>query len=175
MHPGENRPRGGITMMFSGFRSRWTTPSACAYSRADRTGPTIESVRFTVNLEPAVPCRLISWPRRCAGEQLHGQEQTSVTLPELHHLDDIGMGELGREPGLELEPPDDLVDSRELGMKQFQRDRRSCRQPRGAKHLPHAAVADQFQEAVVAERAADERCVIHCGLRLLDRQVHHYC
>ena len=103
--------------------------------------------------------------QRLAPEQLHGEKQTPVPLPELDDLDDVRVGKLGHHLAFTLEPLHDLLDVGELGMKQLDRDWLPRGELRGAIHAAHPPLTDNLDEAVaVAKSTADERRVIHCGL-----------
>ena len=111
---------------------------------------------------------------RLAREQLHGEIQVPVPLPELDHVDDVRVGELGRHPGFLLEPLHDLVVADELRMQQLHRDRLARRDLLGAIHAAHAPVPDHLEEVKARrESAAYERRFIHVARRIApwNRQV----
>jgi hypothetical protein len=92
---------------------------------------------------------------RLACHQLHRQKQVPVELAELDDLDDVGMRELRRQLGFTLEPLHDLGVAGDIGVQQLQRDRLPSGELQGAIHAPHAALSDDFEEAVaITETAA---------------------
>src|SRR5215813_5513741 len=91
-----------VTMMFSGFRSRWTTP--CAWAQASASSTWVIRWRATVQQRrPSVQ----HLPQRGARHVLEdGVELAVAGFPRVDQADDVRVGELGAEPHLAAEARD---------------------------------------------------------------------
>ena len=92
--------------MFSGLRSRWMMPAACADDERRReTGA--RSARPAAGVRRAVP--LDALRERLAVEVLHDHEAVAVRQrPEVEHLEDVIVADLPGGLRLALEAPDDV-------------------------------------------------------------------
>src|SRR4029450_10308868 len=96
-----------VSMTLLGFTSRWTMPRRWAASRASATAAATRAGsaggRGPGGGRAARP-RGQPRGQRLALEQLHDQERRTAVAPEVVHPGHIGMGQLGRGPGLADEP-----------------------------------------------------------------------
>ena len=130
---------------FSGFRSRWMTPRACAASRPRRTGDGDGAGAPGAS----GPRQLVG--ERVAGEQLHDEVELPVggaaEVGDAHDVlvvDEAGGARLGGEAR------DGVGLRAELRMEQLERDLLLQEQVVGDVDPAHAALGEQAPEAVLA-------------------------
>ena len=147
-------PSRSTSMMFSGLRSRWTMPAACACS----------SPRRIWRMDRERPRRRHRPGRdrvgqRLARQELHHQEQRALgRAAEVGDGDDVRVGEAAGRLGLALEAARELFLAAQLGQQHLDREIAPHHRVLGAVHGAHAADADAADDAVaLTDDDADER------------------
>ena len=131
---------------FSGFRSRWTMPRAWAAARASATAPPI-----SMALRGGSGPRLTRSRELLALEQLRDDVRLPVGRADVVNAQDVGMRELARGLGLDLEAAEPLRIGGEAGGQGL--DRHLAAEPRiaSAIDLAHPAGADWRDDFVRSE------------------------
>src|SRR5438046_1717338 len=94
-------------MMFSGLRSRWTTPRAWAQASASSTWV----IRWRASSQPRLSLARQYLPQRGTRHVLEdGVERTVFGLPGIDQANDVRVGEFGAEPHLASEAGDLVLD-----------------------------------------------------------------
>ena len=139
---------------FSGLRSRWTTPRACAAAR-----PSAIDAAIVHRLAPRQRARLQPCAQRVSLEQLHHRDGHVVDDRQLVDRDDARVRQRGDRARLGLEPPPHLGIGRDVRRHHLDGD--VAIEPRVARaiHLAHAAGADGFEDLVLREARAVESVV----------------
>src|SRR5947199_6890773 len=84
-----------VTMMFSGFKSRWMTPRACAQESASSTCV----MRCTVSAPGEAALAREDLLQRRAGDVLEDRvEPAALGLARVEQADDVGVRKPGAEP-----------------------------------------------------------------------------
>ena len=147
------------SMMLPGFRSRWTTPAACAASSPAAICVASGSADAVVKRGPRASRAASVSP----DQQLHGEEEPFTAY---HHLRadvedpaDVGVGDLARR--LDLAPEALALDAvaRQLRGQRLQGDRAAQGAVLGLVHLAGASGAEEAHDPVAAgdQIAARER------------------
>src|SRR5439155_14251381 len=94
-------------MMFSGLRSRWTTPRAWAQASASSTWV----IRWRASPQPRLPS-LVNTSRSVNARHVleDGIERPVFGFPGIEQAHDVRVGELGAEPHLASEAGDLVLD-----------------------------------------------------------------
>ena len=138
-----------VTKMFSGLRSRWTTPCVCAAAR-----PSATKAANLDGLLPRQPAACQPPPERFALQELGDQVPDAVVGPDVVDREDVRVGQRGDGARLALKPRKRVGIAGETGRDGLDRD--VTPQPRvaGPIHLAHATRAQQRQDLIGTERRA---------------------
>ena len=140
--------------MFSGLRSRWTMPAACACSSAaqdlahDRERPRRRHRARRDGVGQRSPAR----------NSITRNSEPSGGAAEVGDGDDVRVGEAAGRLGLALEAARELFLAAQLGQQHLDREIAAHHRVLGAVHGAHAADADAADDAVaLTDDDADER------------------
>ena len=141
------RPSAELTRMFSGFRSRWTIPYRC--TRLERVEHLSDDERGPSD-RPGTPL-LEEFAGALAADVLHHDEgRPALVHPHVHDVDDEGVLDAGGRPSLPLEPGERHPVIGQVRMQDLDRHRATDGGVLCLVDAPHAAVAEQTPEAVLA-------------------------
>ena len=108
-----------FTMMFAGFKSRWSTPRACT---APSPGADLSDQLNPFGFRESAAL----FQRRSevlAVDVFHGEEQVPVDVADVVHATDIGMGDLPRDADFAVKLREASGITRERGRQELQRHR----------------------------------------------------
>ena len=146
----------GVTLMFAGFRSRWTMPLVRCLE------PFRDLLRDQGRLVDGNRSPLQALAEVLAIDELHGQEVQGRAVGERGALEAIDVGDAGVVEGgqqlrLTLEPCEPIGITRHLGGQHLDRHLAAEIRVGGSIHLPHPAGADLGGDLVGTEAGADHR------------------
>ena len=140
-----------MTIRFSGFRSRWTIPAACAAARASASW-SARSIASRTD-QSGVGKQL---PQGAAAHELHRDVRELALFADSVDRDDVRVVEGGGEPGFLLEPPQIGGPAGGRARKHLERDLAAKREVPCAIDLAHPARALERQDLVPVDVAFSE-------------------
>ena len=138
-----------VRKMFSGLRSRWTNPRACAATRPLRQGGG-DAEGIGRGDRPSADRR----SQGLAVEQFRDQVRATVRHPHVEHLDDVGVVERGGDPRFLQEPLDRVPIAAFRAGQRLERD--VSTEPRIGRpvDVSHSATSQQGHDPVRSDRGA---------------------
>ena len=135
-----------VRKTFSGFRSRWTIPAACAAAR-----PSAIAAPMSTRLALGQPLVGQALTQRLARQELGHGVRGAVDLAKVEERKNIGVRQRRDGAGLALEPRDRVGRFREALGKDLDRDFAAQTRVARAIDLSHAACAERRHDRVRTE------------------------